>query len=675
MPFAPLGDQGPGGYVSGLFLGDGGVLSDLLFRRDAATGGTTNAVWSGAAWLDPATGLSSSLSASSGDTLFLLRSDDDPLAFSIFGRAPGVSSHSGAPCVQSLSVDPEGGFADLTVSTQGAATDMFAADFATNLSDAATWVYYGRYPGQPPTFSLRDGSLPPSGGRVYLAADATRDTDGDGLPDEMERLVYGTSPYLADTDGDGFPDGLETLPGLRAEFRLTTADLSGMPDFQSLEPFAVAVAQTVAYSNTSWPSAVASRGDRFACRITGFVRVPASGLYTFYVTSDDGAELSVDGALVVSDPVPHSARERSGSIALEAGWRPVELLYYENRSLAVLSLSWSGPGLAKAVVPASALRHVPANLAPVVSLSVSSGPHVEGLPVGLSASARDVEGEVVLLSLYDGETLLSAAPGGAASATATPAAGTHVFRAVAEDDLGDTSESSVEVVVEPCPAAYALGLNVAYYAFASQLRDVPDVSGRMPTATGVVGRIYFPSTASPWAGAPSGLADRYAAVFEGALLVREAGWHTLSLRSDDGARLFIDGALAVDNGGSHAMSTASASVPLSAGLHALRVEYYENAGGAGLELSWTRPGASSEVVPPCCLFRRVGEPDSDGDGMPDWWEEMYAPGPGRRRARQPRRVPRGVRPPQGGHRRRRHARRLGGRERHLSLRRRHTGRP
>lgn len=627
MLFAPMGDQGPDGYVSGLFLGDGGVLSDLLFRRDAATGGTTNAVWSGAAWLDPATGLSSSLSASSGDTLFLLRSDNDPLAFSVFGRAPGVSSNSGAPCVQSLSVDPEGGFADLTVSTQGTATDMFAADFATNLSDAATWVYYGRYPGQPPTFSLRDDSLPPSGGRVYLAADATRDTDGDGLADEMERLVYGTSPYLADTNGDGLPDGWETLcsqPGLRAEFRLTTADLSGMPDFQSLKPFAVATAQTVAYSNTSWPAAVASRGDRFACRITGFVRVPASGLYTFYVTSDDGAELSVDGVLVVSDSVPHSSRERSGSVALEAGWRPVELMYYENRSLAILSLSWSGPGIAKSIVPADALRHVPANLPPVVSFSVSSGPHVEGLPIGLSASARDVDGEVVSLSLYDGETLLSAAPGGAASATATPAAGTHVFRAVAEDDFGDTSESSVEVVVEPCPAAYVLGLNVSYYAFASQLRDIPDVSGRMPTATGVVGRIYFPSTTSPWAGAPAGLADRYAAVFEGALLVREAGWHTLSLRSDDGARLFVDGALAVDNGGSHAMATTSASVPLSAGLHDIRVEYYENAAGAGLELSWTRPSASSEVVPPCCLFRRVGEPDSDGDGMPDWWESMYA---------------------------------------------------
>ena len=182
MSFAPMDGAGPVGYVSGVFLGDGGAFSDRLYRRDASTGEMTNAIWSGATWLDPATNLPSSLSVCPGDTLFLLRLDEDPLAFSVFGRAPGVSSHPGAPCVQSLSVDPEGGFADITVSTQGSATDMFAADFATNLSDAATWVYYGRYPGRPQLFSVRDDALPLSGGRVYLAADATRDTDGDGLP-------------------------------------------------------------------------------------------------------------------------------------------------------------------------------------------------------------------------------------------------------------------------------------------------------------------------------------------------------------------------------------------------------------------------------------------------------------------------------------------------------------
>lgn len=34
------------------------------------------------------------------------------------------------------------------------------------------------------------------------------DSDGDGLPDELE-LRTGTSPYDADTDGDGVPDGVE----------------------------------------------------------------------------------------------------------------------------------------------------------------------------------------------------------------------------------------------------------------------------------------------------------------------------------------------------------------------------------------------------------------------------------------------------------------------------------
>jgi hypothetical protein len=38
------------------------------------------------------------------------------------------------------------------------------------------------------------------------------DTDGDGLTDDMERII-GTDPNQADTDGDGLPDGLEVLNG------------------------------------------------------------------------------------------------------------------------------------------------------------------------------------------------------------------------------------------------------------------------------------------------------------------------------------------------------------------------------------------------------------------------------------------------------------------------------
>ncbi len=39
------------------------------------------------------------------------------------------------------------------------------------------------------------------------------DTDGDGLTDGQEVLIYKTNPLVADTDGDGIPDGLEVQEG------------------------------------------------------------------------------------------------------------------------------------------------------------------------------------------------------------------------------------------------------------------------------------------------------------------------------------------------------------------------------------------------------------------------------------------------------------------------------
>lgn len=232
MPFSPIGDSGPLGYVSGAFLGDGGEFSDQLFRYDASTGETTNAAWSASAWLDPFTGLPSFMQAFPGDSLSLLRTDCEPFAFYLFGRAGGIAYRTGAPRFHSMAVDPAGEFADFSVFTRGLTTDLFLSDFSTNHGDALSWFHVGRYPGHSILFDWRDAALPTSGGRVYLAADATRNSDGDGLPDEMERRVYGTSPYLADTDGDGLSDSLELAWGSNP----LVADHSSAASFFS-EPF------------------------------------------------------------------------------------------------------------------------------------------------------------------------------------------------------------------------------------------------------------------------------------------------------------------------------------------------------------------------------------------------------------------------------------------------------
>ena len=639
MPFAPMSDIGPLGYVSGLFCGDGGEFSDRLYRRDSATGEMTNAVWSASAWLDPATLLPSFMQALPGDTLYFVRTDAGQFDFSAFGRFAALSSPSNGPAFSSLSVDPACETVSFGVSPSPLPYDLLSSQ-GTNAADAAAsaWMHLAHVPASS-AFSRTDPLPLPGLTRLYMVSSSAVDTDGDGLSDALEAHVYGTSPNLPDTDGDGIPDGREvacgsnplvpdpqsSIPGLRAEFRLTPGDISDIPDFSALEPLAVAVASTVAYADGSWPAAVEQRGDHFACRITGFVFAPVSGNYTFYVTSDDGSRLVVDGTRVVYSPGSHGALEKHGTIMLEAGWHPLELAYYENSVSAVLSMAWKCPGGSKTAIPASSLCHVPENLAPVVSLSVSPGPYVEGQAVVLSASVRDVDGEIASASLYDGDTLLSSIPGESLSLSVPAISpGVHSFRVVATDDLGATNECSLAVEVEGLPASYAAGLVSAYYSFSSALSSMPDVSGMTPVATGIVRRIYYPLSASAWEGAPDGLANRYAAVYSGALMVRDPGIYTIALRSDDGSRLILDGSTAVDNDGSHSLTKVSASLPLSAGLHELRLEYFENIGDAGLELSWTRPDGVSETIPPACLFHAVGTVDSDGDGMPDWWEEKFA---------------------------------------------------
>ena len=83
---------------------------------------------------------------------------------------------------------------------------------------------------------------------------------------------------------------------------------------------------------------------------------PTTGTYIFYTDSDDGVRLWVNGTQVVDNWTDHSRTENSGTVALTAGVRyRIRMEFYENGGDAVARLSWSGPSVAKAVVPRSAL--------------------------------------------------------------------------------------------------------------------------------------------------------------------------------------------------------------------------------------------------------------------------------------------------------------------------------
>ena len=157
---------------------------------------------------------------------------------------------------------------------------------------------------------------------------------------------------------------------------------------------------------------------------------------------------------------------------------------------------------------------------------------------------------------------------------------------------------------------------------------VPTAAILTPVATGLVETVNYPATTEAWPGAPTNLTDRFVSSFTGFLYVPQSAYYKFTLKSDDGAIVWIDGEEAVNHDGSHGFTSRTAGVPLSIGLHAFEVRHYDKTGNAGLQVSWSPDGVATEIIPADYLFHANGiDPDTDDDTLPDWWEEIYGHDP------------------------------------------------
>lgn len=78
--------------------------------------------------------------------------------------------------------------------------------------------------------------------------------------------------------------------------------------------------------------------------------------------------------------------------------------------------------------------------------------------------------------------------------------------------------------------------------------------------------------------------------FTGYVVVPTDGVYVISLTSDDGAKLSIDGKVIVDHDGLHSPSDKSGVVPLAKGHHRITVEWFNKTGGAVLEVKMGKVG-------------------------------------------------------------------------------------
>jgi mono/diheme cytochrome c family protein len=88
-----------------------------------------------------------------------------------------------------------------------------------------------------------------------------------------------------------------------------------------------------------------TRDEAIGFVFEGQLHVPQDGEYVFYIDADDGARLTVDGAVVLDhDGANVLGNTREARVTLKAGDPAIRLDYFQHNRTLGLSVSWSGPG-------------------------------------------------------------------------------------------------------------------------------------------------------------------------------------------------------------------------------------------------------------------------------------------------------------------------------------------
>ena len=187
---------------------------------------------------------------------------------------------------------------------------------------------------------------------VYYTLDGTDPTNQSTLYTEPF-TIDGTTTIKARAYKEGFePSGIYSITATKAEYRRPASyQLSehGVNytyyegEFQRVAD--LAKAKPVKSGTMPEPSiAGATRADHFGYVFTGYIDVPADGVYEFIVRSDDGSVLYIGGDKVVDNDGGHAAIDASGRIPLRKGFHPFTLRYFEDYEGEHLSWRWRMPG-------------------------------------------------------------------------------------------------------------------------------------------------------------------------------------------------------------------------------------------------------------------------------------------------------------------------------------------
>ena len=109
-----------------------------------------------------------------------------------------------------------------------------------------------------------------------------------------------------------------------------------LPDFDQLKPDKTG-------TTSGLDLQFSGRDSDFAMTFEAYLPISIAGEYQFFLSSDDGSRLSIDGRQVVEYDGVHPAEQRQGKLKLDVGVHPLRIEYFEKGGEEVLALEVAGP--------------------------------------------------------------------------------------------------------------------------------------------------------------------------------------------------------------------------------------------------------------------------------------------------------------------------------------------
>lgn len=369
--------------------------------------------------------------------------------------------------------------------------------------------------------------------------------------------------------------------------------------------------------------------DNFSVRWTATQTFPL-GKYKFTTSTDDGVRLYVDGQLLIDKWVDQGTTDYIATTNLTEGDHQIIMEYYEKNGGAVARLNWELTPDQPTPVPTPTITPTPtpnpvgylgeyfdnmtfsgtpkltrqdtdinfvwneSQVDPVIPTDHYSvrWARVQNFETGtyrFTTTSDDgirvkVDGEVILDKMID-------QPSTTYSVDKFITAGSHNIvveyyenygGAIAKfgfDKISDTQPTPTPVAT-PIPGG---GYLAKYWNF------VGDVPATIPTTAPVLQRedneinFVWNETKSY----PEVNVDKYIASWTKDQ-VFESGNYRFTTESDDGVRVYVDGQIIIDQWNDHAKLTHQAEKVMTAGVHQIRVDYYENLGGAIIKFNFEK---------------------------------------------------------------------------------------